>query len=136
MRRDFRVRAAPRRYRHGKTAVALSQQTIDEMRAGMSAVAKADGREVDAEYMDAMIRTGIRAKWLTDLQKAGRIRIEKVPRSYTGVGKTVGDTLVYVVHIGTEKFEDVNACVTGAWPSEVFTAQVALALGAGVGEKT
>lgn len=114
----------------------LSAQTIAEMKSGMTAVAKADGREVDPEYMDAMIRTGIRAKWLMDLQKAGKIKIEKVPRRNTSAVKTLGDTLVYVVHIGKETFEDVNACVTGAWPSEILTAQVALALGAGVGADT
>lgn len=112
----------------------LSEQTIAEMKAGMGAVAKAEGRQIDSDYMDAMIRTGIRAKWLADQQKSGKIRIEKVVRRNTGGAKTPGDAFEFVVHVGLEQFTDPNACLLGYWPSEVLLAQVALALGAGVGE--
>lgn len=112
----------------------LSEQTIAEMKAGMGAVAKAEGREIDSNYMDAMIRTGIRAKWLKDREKAGQIRIEKVLRRYTSGAKMPGDGFEFVVHVGLEQFTDPNACLLGYWPSEVLLAQVALALGAGVGE--
>lgn len=112
----------------------LSEQTIAEMKAGMGAVAKAGGQEVDNAYMDAMIRTGIRAKWLRDQEKAGKIKIEKVMRRNTGGQRTPGDGFEFMVRVGTEQFWDPNACLLGYWPSEVLLAQVALALGAGVGE--
>lgn len=112
--------------------MSLSQKTIDEMKAGMRQVASHAGRNgVDPEYMDAMIRTGIRAKWLHTLEKEGRVKIEKRLRGNTGGEKTHGDACTYVVHVGANQFEDINAQITGCWPSEVLVAQVALALGAG-----
>lgn len=119
--------------------MALSQRTIDEMKAGMTQVAKNGGvGELEPGYMDAMIRTGIRAKWLRDREKEGKLRIERVLRRHTNVrhdyeGRAPEYT-TFVVHVGKELFTDDNACLTGCWPSEVLLAQVALALGAGVGE--
>lgn len=113
----------------------LSQRTIDEMKAGMKQVAAHSGNgDVSDDYMDAMIRTGVRAKWLRDREREGRLRIEKVMRAATNT-KTPGEVPVYIVYIGQEQFADDNACLTGCWPSEVLMAHVALALGAGIGKE-
>lgn len=112
----------------------LSQKTIDEMKAGMKQVASNAGYDgIDPEYMDAMIRTGIRAKWLKTLEQEGKITIVKTPRRNTGGERILGDTVSYVVWVGKVSFEDINGQMTGSWPSEVLVAQVALALGAGQG---
>lgn len=118
--------------------MALSQKTIDEMKAGMSQVAANDGGIISAEYMSAMIRTGVRAKWLRDREKEGKLRIVKVQRSQTNF-KREGDNWVYEVHMGKDHtlqvFLDDNACLMGSWPTEILMANVALALGAGIGQE-
>lgn len=116
----------------------LSQRTIDEMKAGMAQAAAHGGGAVTAEYMDAMIRTGMRAKWLRDREKEGKLKIVKVQRGNTSAKKE-GDNWVYEVHMGKgptlQVFLDDNACLMGAWPTEILMANVALALGAGIGQE-
>lgn len=114
----------------------LSQQTIDEMKAGMRQVAEHAGKDgVDPEYMAALIRTGIRANWLKTLERENKITITRVPRRDTGNKDCGRGEDVYVVHVGDNQFEDINGQMTGQWPSEVLVAQVALALAAGEGDK-
>lgn len=110
--------------------MALSQKTIDEMRAGAMAVAKAAGADgIDAEYMEAIVRTGVRAAWLGELSRAGKIKLDRELRRSTNNQLLPTKTVVWV---GDERFEDPVAEVTGAWPSEVLCARVTLALGAGL----
>lgn len=114
----------------------LSEKTLDEMRAGALEVAKNAGAGfVDPAYMEAMIRTQQRAQFLKSLEQEGKIRIERVLRPHTSdIEKRHGyngqKTLVWV---GQHSFEDPSGELTGAWPSEVLVANVALALAAGEG---
>lgn len=117
--------------------MALSDRTIEEMRAGALAVAKHAGANgLDEAYMEAMLRTQVRAAWLKTLAREGRIMIETVSENRHKVGHNGTQLVAYnVVHVGDNKFRDEVAELTGAWPSEVLTAQIVLALGAGEAEK-
>lgn len=111
----------------------LSEKTLAEMRAGAEAVARFAGANgLTPEYMEAMVRTQQRAAWLKDLEKLGHLRIERVARLRTNDKALEARTVVYV---GDNTFEDPSAEMTGAWPSEVVCAQIALALTAGQGVK-
>lgn len=113
--------------------MALSQKTIEEMRAGAATVAAhASTNGIDPAYMEAMIRTQQRAAWLKDQQKAGFCAVVNINRHNTN-DKT--HATYTVVKVGDEVFDDVNAELTGGWPSEVLLARVALAISAGQGAK-
>ena len=101
----------------------ITAQTRLEMEAGALALAKQRGQNSLPEgYMDAVIRTHERHLQLKSWEAAGRIRIERKldhikPCHYT------------IVHIGSSlHFDDRNAEAVGGWPSELFMAQIALAL--------
>lgn len=110
--------------------MALSQKTIDEMKAGAMALANhASKHGIDEEYMQAMIRTQQRAAWLKRLDSEGKIKLERIIRANTSArvnGKF--DVPVTVVHVGDETFDDPSGEMVGAWPSEILVARVALAL--------
>ena len=107
----------------------LSERTIEEMKAGAAALAAHAGQHgISPAYMEAMIRTQERAKWLVSLEKEGRIKIVKQARYRTNVKEDATRTEVFV---GDNKFTDESAELTGAFPSEVLVAQVAMALAAG-----
>lgn len=113
---------------------ALSDKTLEEMRAGAASVAAAAGASgIDPDYFAALTRTQIRAKWLKDLEKEGKLRIDRKIRIHTS--DKMSATASITVWIGEEPFSDPVGEITGVWPSEVLTAQIALALQAGVGEQ-
>ena len=120
--------------------MALSEQTIAELRAGAAAVAVHASKDgIDPAYMDAMIRTQQRARWLKTLEKEGKIRIVITQRmsmqKRDPVTNEVLRAATHVVWVGEEQFDDPAGELVGAWPSEVLVAQIALALSAGVGDK-
>lgn len=111
----------------------LSEKTIAEMRAGAASVAAHSNiHGVDEDYMAAMIRTQERAAWLKSLERAGKVKIERILRKHTSIKVVDGmlDYHVTIVRVGDEAFDDPNGELVGAWPSEVLVARVALALGA------
>lgn len=113
----------------------LSARTIAEMKAGAETLAAHAGKNgIDPEYMEAMIRTQQRASWLKALEKDGKIKIERLIRQHSNSDRHIPPTTV--VHIGTETFDDVNAELTGSWPSEVLVARIAMALAAGQADGT
>lgn len=117
----------------------LSERTIAEMRAGAATVAAHAGAHgIDEAYMEAMIRTQQRAKWLKVLQSEGRVRVEQQSRPHTSSKvneQGIRISTRTVVWVGDNEFTDESAELTGAFPSEVLVAQVAMALAAGEGEK-
>lgn len=114
----------------------LSARTIAEMKAGAETLAAHAGKNgIDPEYMEAMIRTQQRASWLKALEKDGKIRIERmISPQHLNTDRHIPATTV--VHIGTETFDDVNAELTGSWPSEVLVARIAMALSSGQADGT
>lgn len=118
----------------------LSEQTIAEMRAGAASVAAHASKDgLDPAYMDAMIRTQQRAKWLRTQEASGKIRTERQTRANTNVKDTDPRGVKFISHtvvfVGTVMFTDEAAEETGGFPSEVLVAQIAMALAAGVGDK-
>jgi hypothetical protein len=78
--------------------------------------------------MEAIIRTHERHLQLKSWEAAGRIRILRMldDGKITARGMAVHYT---VVRIGSKlRFDDRNAEAQGGWPSELFMAQIALAL--------
>ena len=116
----------------------LSEKTIAEMRAGAASVTSHAGEHcLDPTYMETLIRTQQRANWLQALECQNKISIVRTMRPHTNVKRDrhgVWLTGMYVIHVGEHKFTDPLGEQTGTWPSEILTAQVALALGAGAGE--
>lgn len=113
----------------------LSEKTLAEMAAGAEAVAKHLGKSgIDPEYMESMVRTQQRAMFLQNLDREGKIRVERKTRPRTNDPMS-GPQTTTVVHVGTNSFDDPSGEMIGAWPSEVLVAQVAMALAAGEGEK-
>jgi hypothetical protein len=106
----------------------ITEQTRREMEAGALALAKLRGQDtLPPGYMEAVIRTHERHLQLKSWEAAGRIRIIRLmDDSKTARGCTVHYT---VVRIGSQlEFDDRNAEAQGGWPSELFMAQIALAL--------
>ena len=115
----------------------LSEKTIAEMHAGALNVNKHAGEHgLNPQYMDAIIRTQQRANWLQTLERQNKISIVRTMRPHTNMKRDKNGALLYglyVIHVGEHKFTDILGEQTGTWPSEILTAQVALALGAGEG---
>ena len=108
----------------------ITAQTRLEMEAGALALAKQHGQNSLSEgYMDAVIRTHERHLQLKSWEAAGRIRIERrldqdKMRELHGVA-----CHFTIVHSGSSlRFSDRDAEAMGGWPSELFMAQIALAL--------
>ena len=108
----------------------ITAQTRLEMEAGALALAKQRGQNSLPEgYMDAVIRTHERHLQLKSWEAAGRIRIERRLDDMKMRGLHGVACHYTLVHIGSAlHFDDRNAEALGGWPSELFMAQVALAL--------
>ena len=108
----------------------ITAQTRLEMEAGALALAKQHGQNSLSEgYMDAVIRTHERHLQLKSWEAAGRIRIER-RLDHIKMQALKGVSCHFtIVHIGSFlHFDDRNAEALGGWPSELFMAQIALAL--------
>jgi hypothetical protein len=108
----------------------ITEQTLLEMEAGAKALAKQRGQDtLPPGYMEAIIRTHERHLQLKSWEAAGRIRIVRMLDD-ENMRNLHGRAAHYtIVRIGSQlRFDDRNSETEGGWPSELFMAQIALAL--------
>lgn len=121
--------------------MALSERTRAELLAGRAAVAAHEGREptpIDIEVLETILdRAAALRKW----ERAGLLRIENKVEYYEDPKNP--DTprshvkKVHIVQGSNEAFlEEPEALAAGAYPSELLTARIALAIHACAGKET
>lgn len=113
--------------------MALPDKTLLEMHAGAMAIANGLGHSLDDKFLESIARTYERMEALNRWQKEGKLRIERhAPRGagadYPRAEPQPERRLYYV---GDEVFEDDDlSLMSGAHPSELLVARIALAIGA------
>jgi succinyl-CoA synthetase beta subunit len=116
----------------------LSEKTRLEMEAGAKALATQSGSALPPGYMDAIVRTHERHAQLRRWETSGKIRVEHTKRYKSGGVRykynddTLAETWHTMIHVLTERggptFTDIDAEQSGAFPSEVLIANIALYL--------
>jgi hypothetical protein len=113
----------------------LSDKTLAEMQAGALTLAIHRGEiALDPGYMEAMIRTQERAKLMKIWEAEGTIRIEHVINPVKPV-PGIRPPSYKVIHCGICTFQDIDAEMSGGYPSEILVANIALAISSGEHKK-
>lgn len=101
----------------------LSKKTLLEMNAGIEQLRK-NGVDLKPNHLKKMVRSRERRQLLDAW--IGSRKVSKVPIEELH-GHVIG------IRVGDQIFYDDEAALAGSYPSEVLIANLALALGAGVG---
>jgi hypothetical protein len=109
----------------------LSEKTQAEMEAGALALAKKQGQDtLPSGYMDALLRTQSRAALLHLWERKGLLQVETViSYAYEPVTNAPHKIVTMLYHVKNgPTFDDAQAALAGAAPSELLIANIALAL--------
>lgn len=111
--------------------MAMSQRTAEEMTAGARLLAAKEGRVLPADYMARLVETHTRAMALRRWEQLGLLRIERKRDDYSDTPRS-REAVMILHHVkeGPTFLEEPGVAETGGYPSELLTANIALAIAA------